>query len=377
VRQFNDPRFIFHRFPVNKGIPFGANFAYQKATGDYIGSLGCDEFIAPSKLEDQVAYLDQHPDVACVWGVPGNGPMGPVPMWEQYEWKAHNRSREHWLKCFINLEGVPIGGASALWRRSLFDSIGYFDETLTGFSDHEWFCRLFEKHKGVILPFRWMNEVPGHKSICTRTALNAEKLDAEYAYVKEKHPLIIPKTDGLITIAVPVYNHARFIGAAQKSVLAQTDQNFEILIIDDGSTDDPKTVVSGFDDPRISFLRFENNEGHMATVNKMLAAAKGEFFVSYSADDTMAPDLLEKLRKEFIKDPFLEHVASQNDFISEDGTSFTGTHPFQGIPKAMNRPQAEWIELLRHGNVYFGIAMYRTSALKEVGGWDQIGRAHV
>ena len=370
VRQFKDERFIFHRFPVNKGIPFGANYAYKAAKGEYIQALGCDEFISPTKFEEQVSYLDQHPDISCIWGVPGNGPMGPVPMWEQYELRAHNRSREHWLKCFLNLEGVPIGGASALWRKSLFNSIGYFDEKLTAFSDHEWFCRLFEKHKGVILPFRWMNEVPGHKSICTRTPKNAVKLDNELAYVRDLHPIPVPKSDGLITVAIPVYNHARFLGEALKSVLAQTDQNFEVLILDDGSTDNPKSVVDGFKDPRIQFERSEKNVGHMASVNKMLAKARGEFFISCSADDTTSPDLFVKLRREFATDPFLEHVASQNDFITVDGKPYLEAHPLKTIPKAVNRSQAEWMELFRRGNVYFGMAMYRTSALREVGGWD-------
>lgn len=372
VWEFKDERFSYHRFPENRGIPHGANYAYKFATGDYIQALGCDEFIAPSKFEDQVAYLDAHPEIACIWGVPGNEAMGPVPSWEQYLRRAHNRSREHWIKCFVNLEGIPIGGGSALWRRSLFDSIGYFDEKLTAFSDHEWFCRLFEKHEGRILPFRWMNEVPGHKTVCTRTPENAAKLDAELAYVRAKHPLLIPPTEGLITVAIPVHNHARYIGDALRAVLCQSDQNFEILITDDGSTDDLKEAISEFDDPRISFFRSETNDGHMATVNKMLAIAKGQFFISCSADDTISPDLFEKLRAEFRKDPFLEHVASQNDFIGEDGAPFTGEHPFKTIEKARNRPQNEWIDHLYCGNLYFGMGMYRTSALREVGGWDPL-----
>ena len=370
VWEFKDERIQYHRFPENRGIPHGANYAYSFATGDYIQALGCDEFIYEKKFEQQVKYLDEHPEIDCIWGVPGNGPMGEVASWEQYLLKAHNRSREHWLKCFLLLEGVPIGGASALWRRSLFDSIGYFDIQLTAFSDHEWFCRLFEKHRGRILPYRWMNEIPGHKSVCTRTPQNAAKLDAELAYVREKHPLIFPRSDGVISVAIPCYNHARFLGDALRGVLAQSDQNFEILVLDDGSTDDPQSVVAGFNNPRIAFFRSEANEGHMASVNKMLAIAKGEFFVSCSADDTISPDLFAKLRAEFRKDPFLEHVASQNDFIAEDGTPFTGTHPFQTIEKAVNRAQHEWIERLYAGNVYFGMGMYRTSALREVGGWD-------
>ena len=76
VKGFSDDRFLYYRFPENKGIPFGANWAYQHAKGDYICSLGCDEFIWEDKLKVQVDYLDTHPDISIVWGVPGNGPMG-------------------------------------------------------------------------------------------------------------------------------------------------------------------------------------------------------------------------------------------------------------------------------------------------------------
>lgn len=369
---FGDARISYHRFPVNRGIPHGANYSYKLARGEFIQALGVDEQITPDKFEDQVAYLDANPNVALVWGIPGVGPLGRRPEWEQYLTRAHNRSREHWLKCFLNLEGVPVGGASALWRKSLFDSIGYFDENLTAFSDHEWFCRVIAKHEVRILPYRWMTETPGHKTICTRTEKNAAKLDWELAYVREKHPIPVPATDGLITVAVPCYNHAKYLKAAMDALMCQTEQNWECIVIDDGSTDDPASVMAGFTDPRITFIVAEKNDGHMATVNKMLAMAKGEFFVSYSADDTMAPDFLKKCLAEFVKDPFLEYVASQNDFMHEDGTPWNTApfHPFHGIPKAVNRPQQEWANLFRQGNVYFGIGMYRTSALREVGCWS-------
>src|SRR3990172_11479546 len=254
VDAFNDPRFIFHRFDKNRGIPHGANWAYKRAKGDFIQALGCDEFIWEKKFEVQVKYLDEHPEISCVWGVPGNGPMGEVPSWEQYMYQAHNRSREHWIKCFLLLEGIPIGGASALWRKSLFDSIGYFDEGLTAFSDHEWFLSLFEKHEGRILPYRFMNEVPDHKTICTRTPENAAKLDAELLRVRKELPLQIPGSDGLITVAMPCFENAKYICDSVKSLFDQTDKNWELLIMDDGSTDNPLgelEKLEEFKDPRV------------------------------------------------------------------------------------------------------------------------------
>jgi glycosyltransferase involved in cell wall biosynthesis len=366
VKEFRDDRFLFHRFPENRGIPKGANYAYKLATGDYIGSLGVDELISPDKLAVQVKFLDDNPQIGLVWGVPGNGPMGPVESWEQYALKAHNRSRYHWLKCFLMLEGVPVGGASALWRKSLFDSIGYFDESLSKFSDHEWFCRVLENHNVYVLPYRFMNEVTRP----TTNPVTNEKAQAEYDYVRSKHSLVVPPSEGLITVAIPLYNHEKFVGQAIEAVLAQTDQNFEILIMDDCSTDKSAEVIKKYQDPRIHYFRSEANEGQMPSVNKLLKMAKGEFFISCSSDDTIDPTLFAKLRAEFIKDPFLEHVACQNDFIDEEGKPYTADHPFKTIEKAVNRSQEEWINRLYNGNVYFGMAMYRMNALSEVGVWE-------
>ena len=366
VKEFRDDRFLFHRFPENRGIPKGANYAYKLATGDYIGSLGVDELIAPDKLAVQVKFLDENPQIGLVWGVPGNGPMGPVESWEQYALKAHNRSRYHWLKCFLMLEGVPVGGASVLWRKSLFDSVGYFDETLSKFSDHEWFCRVLENHNVYVLPYRFMNEVVRP----TTNPVSNEKAQQEYDYVRSKHNLVVPPSNGMITVAIPLFNHAKFIGEAIEGILKQTDQNFEILIMDDCSTDNPQEVIKKYQDARIHYFRSDKNEGQMPSVNKLLLMAKGDFFISCSSDDTIDPTLFAKLRAEFEKDPFLEHVACQNDFIDEEGNPYTADHGFKTIEKATNRSQEEWISRLYLGNVYFGMAMYRMNALREVGMWE-------
>jgi glycosyltransferase involved in cell wall biosynthesis len=94
VKSYNDPRIRYYRFPENKGIPYGFNFAFEKALGDYVQPLSADEFIDLRKLAFQVDYLDTHPEIGCVWGLPGKGEMGPRPSWEQFALKAQNSSRE-------------------------------------------------------------------------------------------------------------------------------------------------------------------------------------------------------------------------------------------------------------------------------------------
>ena len=118
VAKFNDPagRVKLHRWDENKGIPHGINFAFRQATGEYVQPLAADEILAPDKLEKQVAYLDSHPLIGAVFGMPKSGSLGERPEWEENVNKAHDRSRLQWLATLLNLDDVPLGGCSALWR---------------------------------------------------------------------------------------------------------------------------------------------------------------------------------------------------------------------------------------------------------------------
>jgi glycosyltransferase involved in cell wall biosynthesis len=94
VNAFDDDRILVHRFDENQGIPHGLNYAMAHSGGEYLQPLSADEWISPDKLAVQVEYLDSHPDIGCVWGLPGKSDMGmgERPTWEQFALKAHNRS---------------------------------------------------------------------------------------------------------------------------------------------------------------------------------------------------------------------------------------------------------------------------------------------
>src|SRR3990167_8248400 len=160
VDSFNDKRIQYFRFEQNKGIPHGSNFLLKKAVGEFVCLLASDEVIAPEKLSIQTEYLDQHPKVDCVWSLPSRfnqkqiaGPFGKREEWEQYALRAHNRSREAWIRTLVQLESIPIGGCGFMMRKRVMDELGYLDPTLTIMSDHELYCRFFEKYTGVIIPY--------------------------------------------------------------------------------------------------------------------------------------------------------------------------------------------------------------------------------
>ncbi len=97
------------------------------------------------------------------------------------------------------------------------------------------------------------------------------------------------------SVIIPVYNRAAVLGDAIASVLAQSCQDFEIVVADDGSCDDPSSVIAQFCDPRIRFLRQENKGGGAAR-NAAIDAAKGRFIAPLDSDDVFLPHHLEAMK---------------------------------------------------------------------------------
>jgi len=93
---------------------------------------------------------------------------------------------------------------------------------------------------------------------------------------------------------MPVYNASAYVAEALQSVLDQTYRNIELLVIDDGSTDNTRAVVQRFDDPRVVIAENPQNVGLVATLNKGLALSRGAFIARMDADDISEPDRLAK-----------------------------------------------------------------------------------
>ena len=95
-----------------------------------------------------------------------------------------------------------------------------------------------------------------------------------------------------VSVIIPTHNRASFLGAAVASVLAQSFQDFEIIIIDDASTDPTQAVIAGFSDVRIRYFRSAKNRGEGASRNAGIAQAGGEYIAFLDDDDTWLPEKL-------------------------------------------------------------------------------------
>ena len=98
----------------------------------------------------------------------------------------------------------------------------------------------------------------------------------------------------LISVVIPAYNHERFVGFAIDSVLGQTCQDFELVIVNDGSTDTTEEVILGYQDQRIRYYYQENQDAYN-TINRGISLARGEYVAILNSDDIYILNRLEKL----------------------------------------------------------------------------------
>ncbi len=95
-----------------------------------------------------------------------------------------------------------------------------------------------------------------------------------------------------VSIVIPTYNRRKLIGRSIKSVLDQTYRDFELIIVDDASTDNTEEIVSSFNDERIRYVRHEENKGEAAARNTGVKAARGDYIAYQDSDDEWFPEKL-------------------------------------------------------------------------------------
>lgn len=122
----------------------------------------------------------------------------------------------------------------------------------------------------------------------------------------------------LVTIGIPVYNGEMVIGHAIDSVLAQTCQEFELIIIDDGSTDDTWEIIKKYQDPRITAIREHQNKGIANRLNQQIGMAKGRYYARMDADDIMFPERLQKQLDFMLCHPDADVIGAQTIVFDED-----------------------------------------------------------
>ena len=175
-----------------------------------------------------------------------------------------------------------------------------------------------------------------------------------------------------VSIVMPCYNHAEYVAEAIQSVLNQTYNDFEFLIVDNGSDDDSYEIISNFNDPRIKFFRLEKNDIPKA-YDIMLSNAVGEYIAMMFSDDIWYAEKLESQMEALTKNKDVLVSVTWADVMS-DGLNIIES---SNIFKKRNRSRLEWIRfLLENGNclsICSAVArqdIFRKYLVKQAGYWQ-------
>lgn len=170
-----------------------------------------------------------------------------------------------------------------------------------------------------------------------------------------------------VSVVVAAYNHERYVRALLESILGQTFKNFELVIIDDGSTDATPHIIEEYAKQYPDKIRFtrQKNCGLVRTINSAYKMCRGKYIAPVGSDDIWLPDKLEEQVKKFDEDPILSLVYADIKIIDGEGKILYRLHRFA-------KPYwGQITERLFALNFISGIIlMYKRELFEKYGYWD-------
>lgn len=236
VDELKDPRITLTLKPNNEGQNKTANNLVQRAQGEYICALPCDDIIHPQKLEKQVAYLDANAECGIVFAQPQFITHEGKPYKYPHDGieNIRNRMKADWRNIFQN--GNVFFIATSLYRRSLHEALGYFDESLPILADLEWYIRVTKDHSLHVFeePLATITMRAGNGNLSSQTVETVERQADEQEIIRERHWPVDPAKNKYM-FATPFYElkgYSPYIRSIFQTVYAlarRTSVEFEYI----------------------------------------------------------------------------------------------------------------------------------------------------
>lgn len=277
----------------NGGPAAARNTGLALATGEFVAFLDADDEWPAGKLEHQVAVLEADSALDVVLGrvsyVPETGGILPDIGFEDPEQRS--------------IANVHLG--CGVYRRRVFERVGGFDESLRFSEDHDWFLRARE----IGVPMRILDQVTLlyhlHDANMTREvpieemrlttvlkrSLDRRRSTGEPGNLARWRSFDDRYRQALRTsVVIPTWNSSRYLAEAVDSVLRQRQPALEVIVVDDGSTDESVAIAEQFGPP-VRVVR-QAHSGQGSARNHGARLARGELVAFLDADDVWMPDKL-------------------------------------------------------------------------------------
>lgn len=176
-----------------------------------------------------------------------------------------------------------------------------------------------------------------------------------------------------VSIIMASYNHEKFVHEAIQSVLNQSFQDVELIIVDDASTDNTVNKIKNFSDTRLKLTVLPTNQGQFVATNLGLKQAKGEYIGILNSDDAFSIHKLEEQVSFLDSNPHIGAVFSDAELIDEQSQPFLNKkHPYYGVFNTSNKTRFEWLNyFFHHGNcICHPSVLIRSRCHQELGYYD-------
>lgn len=187
-----------------------------------------------------------------------------------------------------------------------------------------------------------------------------------------KNSSIVRTTRPLVSILIPTYNRADYLGEAIDSALSQTYKDIEIVVHDDASTDDTPLLLKKYSDKRLRIIRTEDNHGMLGGWNYIVGLARGQYIKFLASDDLLDPDCVRLLVGAALAHRTASIITCQRKFIDETGNVIKKMGFAKKDIVANGVDHAHWIlTTLRENKIGEPSAvLYPTKLVKSAGEYD-------
>ena len=173
-----------------------------------------------------------------------------------------------------------------------------------------------------------------------------------------------------VTVFMAAYNAENYINESIESILSQTFEDFELLIVNDGSTDRTVEVINQFTDPRIRLIHNAKNEGLVYTRNVALKEARGDYIAVLDSDDLAVPDRLELQYSFFLQHPEVALCGGHGTVINQLGKPLADNRLIVPIGNDTIKMTMLFLNTYVNSSV-----MYKTDILRALGGYNDFAPA--
>jgi len=346
----------------NGGVSAARNFGIQQARGRYIMCLDADDTITPDALYRLSAVLDSDPNLGIAYSgftVFGEGEQGQkieAPL-DATPYDFEKLKRGNFLPC------------CNLFRKHAWELAGGYKPINPSWEDYELWLNMGK--------LGWGGQAISGQVFWYRKILNTGRDHESHGYewklratVNRYHRDLYPP---LISIVIPCYNHSHYLKEAIDSVMAQTFDDFEIVVVDDGNSSEEalkiEEIVEAYPRDDVHLVRLEQNSKLATARNAGIRAASGTWIVPLDADDKLAPGALEVMlraselnQKIFVYGDtrvwYPDDESKTNILVAED---YSFDHLLRRI---------SWTcSILFHKAAWEGVGGYK-SEMSQSGGWE-------